>query len=113
MNQQRPPHQRKTLNSLNTNMTQEEMTKTAELIAKDSPSILLKALRDNGFWLYTINTVDVEEDVNGEKLTPITDDDISYVNINNKVADVVNYEDIMNKVILEINDYRIAKDSSN
>jgi hypothetical protein len=97
-------------------MTHQEMAEMADCIAKESPSTMLKALRDNGFWLYTINTVDVETAVEqspkNEDLLPISDDDISYINRRDRVSDVVNYEDIINEVILEIRDYRISKDDA-
>ena len=86
-------------------MTHKEMESTAHLIAKESPSTLLKALRDNGFWLYTINTIDIEEaisDGHNEDLLPITDNDINYVNHHDRISEVIPYEDVMNEVIHQI-----------
>jgi hypothetical protein len=98
-------------------MTNEEMQETAEYIAKESPNTLLKALRDNGFWMYAIHKTDVAEALNGSSdlsdtsMLPITDDDMHWVNEKGYIEDTVNYGDIMHEILHRIRCKRIAMSS--
>lgn len=86
-------------------MTQLEMESMAHLIAKESPSTLLKALRDNGFWMYTVNAIDIEEhigDGRNKDLLPISDNDIYYVNHHDRISEVIPYEEVMDEMVHQI-----------
>lgn len=98
-------------------MTITEQKEIAKSIATSNPSVLLEALRETGHWIYSLNTVDIDEivDQNDEHsdMMPITDDDINYVNRRDDdrsiITQEINYEDVTRAIIMEIRDYRNFK----
>jgi hypothetical protein len=95
-----------------------EMQEAVERIAQESPRVLLKALRDSGFWIYCLNKEDINDalsDSPQDDLSPVTSDDMDYVNMRDNKSGVisqdVNYENVTRNIIMEIRDYRNAKNN--
>lgn len=85
------------------------------LIAKEHPRLLLDALRENGFWIYALHQSDIEDSIADSKdnsdLSPISQDDIDYVNLvdsnRGKVSDIVDYNGVMSEIVMQIRQKRI------
>lgn len=99
-------------------LTDTQMHDFAHSIAADHPHILLNALRKNGFWLYAIHKTDIDSVIQDAPNkhhfidTPITDDDMAYVNNHYRVEENIDYGVITSAIISDIHEYHFDKENS-
>lgn len=92
---------------------------TANLIAERNPRVLLRALRDNGFYIYSIHKSDVDEYLQEQRhdpieasvVEPVTNEDLRKVNRSfHGVDDIIPHSDVMQELVREI---RITRTETN
>lgn len=89
-----------------------EMQEIADFTAKQSPETLLNALRKNGYFVYTINAIDIETSLDDSPkpadrmLTPITDSDILHVNKKDRdngcISEYIDHNEIVSAIATEL-----------
>jgi peptidoglycan hydrolase-like amidase len=97
-------------------LTEQQQHDIVNRIAEENPSILMKALQNNGFWLYALSKFDIQSDIIDGMYTgdtsitppalPITDEDMNYVNRYSEPSDFVDYSEAARGIVNLINSKR-------
>ena len=98
---------------------QDTSNSVTDLLAKSRPSVLFNALRNNGYFIYSVHKDDINEhlasrnETSQRMLAPVTDDDMRELNKRDSysatVTDTISHEEIMTAIVTELNFIRHDK----